>query len=189
MQWIIARKPLEYIVCAISLLAVTPVFATSSCTQQQPCLSPLGHWLTIDDKTNKPRGVVNIYEKKDANGQVTLSGVVKFAFYIPGYPWNKVYRGSYEPFNGKAYGTFPVMWGYVSSGHGKWSHGKVFDSDHSKLYNSYIQLLDNGNQLKVSGCVMIVCRGQLWQRLDQAQYDHYYQQSQDELKAHPMTDN
>lgn len=38
---------------------------TSFATQDNTNVSPIGHWLTYDDKTNQPRGIIKIYQEKD----------------------------------------------------------------------------------------------------------------------------
>ena len=55
---------------ALLLLALPlGAFAQNASTQS----SPVGHWTTIDDKTQKPKSVVEIYEAKDGSlaGRVT----------------------------------------------------------------------------------------------------------------------
>ena len=194
----------QYSFCSIKTLSVTlaatamtfllpqttvasdAMLAKKSCSATNECISPVGNWLTIDDKTNKPRGVVHIFEKKDAEGNVTLMGSSKFGFYTPNLDWSKTYTGSYAPFKGKKFGSFPIMWNYQDHGHGHWADGKIFDSDHNKLYSSKLDLQDNGNDLKVSGCIAFICRGQVWHRLDDAQYDYYKQLSLQDIKDHPQ---
>jgi len=166
--------------CCVVLFGAASYAANSS--------SPAGNWLAIDDKTHKPRGVVTIISKTNANGQVELIGYSKFGFYIPGYTWSKYYTGTYKPFYHKRFGQFPILWGYVSSGNGKWSKGHIFDADHSKLYRSNLQLLDNGNKLKVSGCIAFICRGQIWSRLNKEEYDSLHAKSLLDLQAHPYPD-
>ena len=51
----------------------------------------------------------------------------------------------------------------VSTGAGSYK-GKVYAPDRDKTYNSKLEL--NGNRLKVSGCVLGICRdGGTWQRV------------------------
>ncbi len=57
----------------------------------------------------------------------------------------------------------PIIWDMVGEGAGKWSDGKIWAPDRDKTYNSKMEL--NGNLLTVSGCVMVICRSQTWQKV------------------------
>ena len=161
-----------------------PSPALLSCSKSKPCLSPSGYWLTIDDKTKHPRAVIEITMLKQ-NGINKLVGFSKYAFYTPGQEWSKTYRGSYKPFNGKLIGSFPIMWDYESLGDGRWGNGKVFDIDGSKVYNSHLALKDSGNHLKLSGCILFLCRSQTWVRLNDAQFKEYQHLAELDEKKHP----
>lgn len=45
-----------------------------------------------------------------------------------------------------------------------WRDGRAYDPKAGKSYRSEIKLLGNG-KLKVTGCVMIVCRSRYWTRI------------------------
>ncbi len=47
---------------------------------------------------------------------------------------------------------------------GKWSGGTIWAPDDDKTYRSKMRL--QGDALKVEGCVLVVCRGQTWTRLE-----------------------
>jgi uncharacterized protein (DUF2147 family) len=49
-------------------------------------------------------------------------------------------------------------------GAGRWSGGTIWAPDDDKTYRSRMSLA--GDALKVEGCVLVVCRGQTWTRLD-----------------------
>ncbi|MAU51936.1 MAG: imidazoleglycerol-phosphate dehydratase [Roseovarius sp.] len=56
-----------------------------------------------------------------------------------------------------------IISGTVPTGDGEY-RGKVYSPDRGKTYNSRLQL--NGDSLKVSGCVLGICRdGGTWQRV------------------------
>lgn len=57
----------------------------------------------------------------------------------------------------------PIIWGMNAKGDGRYSGGKVWAPDQDKTYNSKMSL--NGNALKVSGCVLGICRSQTWTRI------------------------
>jgi len=52
----------------------------------------------------------------------------------------------------------------VNKGKGKYSGGKIWSPDRDKTYDSKLEL--HGDQLKVSGCVLFLCRdGGTWTRV------------------------
>ena len=56
-----------------------------------------------------------------------------------------------------------MLWDMKADGNGAYSGGKIWAPDRNKTYKSKMSL--NGNSLKVSGCVAIVCRSQTWSRI------------------------
>ena len=51
-----------------------------------------------------------------------------------------------------------------SKGNGKYGSGKIWTPDRDKTYASKLVL--SGDQLRVSGCILILCReGGIWQRV------------------------
>lgn len=58
-----------------------------------------------------------------------------------------------------------IIWDMKPRGNGKYGGGKVWSPDRDKVYNSKLVL--DGNTLKVSGCVLVVCRdGGTWTRVE-----------------------
>lgn len=64
-----------------------------------------------------------------------------------------------SPNNGKR-----MIWAMQPKGNGKYAGGKIWAPDRDKTYNSKMQL--NGSSLKVEGCVLGICRGQTWSRVN-----------------------
>jgi len=56
-----------------------------------------------------------------------------------------------------------MVWDMKSTGAASWAKGKIWDPSKDKTYKSKMSL--NGDTLSVSGCVLIVCRGQDWTRV------------------------
>ena len=164
--------------------AKVPLPSTVACSLSKPCHSVTDNWLTIDDKTKQPRGIVHLYSNNH-DGHRTIEGVSRFGFYTPGAEWSKTYNGPYKPYQGKKNGTFLIMYGYENQGDGRWLNGRVIDIDGGKFYKSHLQLEDHGNTLKVSGCIAFFCRSQQWIRLTDAQYQRYLALSKSQEKEHP----
>ena len=57
-----------------------------------------------------------------------------------------------------------MIWGMQSKGGGKYGKGKIWAPDRDKTYSSKMELA--GSTLKVSGCVLGICRGQTWKRVN-----------------------
>lgn len=57
-----------------------------------------------------------------------------------------------------------MIWGMQSQGGGKYGKGKIWAPDRDKTYSSRMEL--SGSTLEVSGCVLGICRGQTWTRLN-----------------------
>lgn len=57
-----------------------------------------------------------------------------------------------------------IIWNMKSNGGGSYSGGKIWAPDTDKTYNSKMSL--SGNSLKVQGCVLGICRGQTWSRVN-----------------------
>lgn len=57
-----------------------------------------------------------------------------------------------------------MIWGMKPQGGGKYAKGKIWAPDRDKTYNSKMELA--GSTLKVSGCVLGICRGQTWKRVN-----------------------
>lgn len=56
-----------------------------------------------------------------------------------------------------------MIWNMNVDGGGAYSGGKIWAPDRDKTYNSKMSL--SGNTLKVSGCVLGICRSQTWTRV------------------------
>lgn len=74
---------------------------------------------------------------------------------------------SFDPagkeFNSAAKGK-RIIWDMVPQGGGAYAKGKIWAPDRDKTYNSKMTL--SGNVLKVSGCVLGICRDQTWTRVN-----------------------
>ena len=56
-----------------------------------------------------------------------------------------------------------MIWDMTADGEGAYSGGKIWAPDRDKVYKSKMEL--SGNNLSVSGCVLVVCRAQEWTRV------------------------
>ncbi|MEM9795637.1 MAG: DUF2147 domain-containing protein [Pseudomonadota bacterium] len=58
----------------------------------------------------------------------------------------------------------PIIWDMQARGNGNYRGGKIWAPDQDKTYNSKMTL--SGNSLTVEGCVLVICRGQTWTRIN-----------------------
>ena len=141
----------------IFLLAASLIFAFALFAQN----SPIGYWKTIDDETNKPKSIVQIYE---VNGKLHAKVV-------------KLFRGPDEeqdPLCDECKGAkknkriigMEIMWG-LEQDDDEWEDGKILDPKNGKEYSCYISLEDE-NTLKVRGFVgfSLIGRTQYWYRTE-----------------------
>jgi len=56
-----------------------------------------------------------------------------------------------------------LIWDMQPDGAGSWSGGKIWDPRNGRSYNSRMTL--SGGQLTVSGCLLSVCKSQVWRRV------------------------
>ena len=56
-----------------------------------------------------------------------------------------------------------IVWKMEHVGQGNFEGGMIWAPDTDKTYNSQMEL--NGNTLTVEGCILFICRGQDWTRV------------------------
>lgn len=81
----------------------------------------------------------------------TICGVIRKAF-----------NGAGQQIDSDSVGK-RMIWAMQANGDGSYSKGKIWAPDRNKTYNSKMSL--SGNTLEVSGCVLGICRGQTWNRV------------------------
>mgnify|MGYP001274692742 CR=1 FL=1 len=124
--------------------------------------SPLGYWKTINEETNKPAFIVEIYEKDN----VVYGKILKS---LDGAPQGVC--GACEgdkkdqPIEGMV-----SMWGMKKDGE-EYADGKILDVKDGKIYTSKIWV-EEGN-LKVRGYILFLYRTQTWLRLSDDEKQSY----------------
>jgi len=123
-------------VAALGIAIATPAFADPVLGLYQTQPGDSGNYAHVE-----------LY-KCDAN----ICGVIRKAF-----------DGSGKQINSDTVGK-RMIWDMKAQGGGKYSKGKIWAPDRDKVYSSKMEL--SGNTLKVSGCVLGICRGQSWKRVN-----------------------
>lgn len=117
--------------------------------------SPVGNWVTIDDKTGKKRAVVTVSESGG-----TLSGVINRVYPQPGD--TGICSACPDGFKGKKIQGIRFLWGLKKEGENQWGGGSILDPKSGKVYRA--KLTVQGNKLLVRGYVGISLLGrtQIW---------------------------
>ncbi|MEL7532151.1 MAG: DUF2147 domain-containing protein [Bacteroidota bacterium] len=123
--------------------------------------SPIGKWKTIDDETNKPKSIVEIYEK---DGK--LYGKVIKLFREPGEEQNPKCDecDTDDPRYMQPVIGMEILKG-LEKDDDEWEDGEILDPKNGSIYDCYIEL-EGPDKLKVRGYlgVSILGRTQYWYR-------------------------
>lgn len=119
--------------------------------------SPIGKWKTIDDKSGKPKSIVQISE---SNGVLTGKIV-------------ELLEGATEKTCSKCEGDLKdkplvgmrILWDLKKEGD-EWSGGKIFNPADGGTYTGKAKLTDDGKTLDVTGSWMFIKRAQQWRRVE-----------------------
>ena len=138
-------------------LAVTLVAAPFAALAQQ---TPVGTWTTIDDATNKPKSVVEIYEAPNGS----LAGKVLQVLQSDKGPNPKCTECDGDRKNQPVEGMV-ILWGIAGTGK-EWKGGKILDPATGKVYSAKMTLSDDGKALEVRGFMgfSLLGKTQTWQR-------------------------
>ena len=149
------RSTLRVIWMVVAILGLS-----ASAPAQTDVASPLGHWITIDDGTKKPRSIVLLWAK---NGVVY--GTIESIFPEPGQPPDPVCEKCEGYLKNKPIKGMLFMWGLTKDGR-EWSGGRVVDPQSGSVYKVWIEVVDGGKRLKVRGYlgVSLFGRTQYWER-------------------------
>ncbi|MBB1060646.1 DUF2147 domain-containing protein [Marilutibacter spongiae] len=141
----------------LALLLAVPLAAASFAAFAQ---TPVGKWTTIDDKTGKPKSVVEIYQAADGS----LAGKVNEILQSERGP-NPVCDKCSGDRKDKPVKGMVILWGLKADGDA-WEDGQILDPASGKLYSAKIRLTDGGEKLEVRGFIgfSLLGRTQVWVR-------------------------
>jgi uncharacterized protein (DUF2147 family) len=142
----------------LALLLALPLAAVSFAAFAQS--SPVGHWTTIDDKTKKPKSVVEIYEADDG----TIAGRVTEILQSDRGPNPVCDKCSGERKDQPVKGMV-ILWNLRQDGD-EWKGGQILDPASGKIYSAKIRQTDDGKKLEVRGFMgfSLLGRTQTWVR-------------------------
>ncbi|SAK87318.1 DUF2147 domain-containing protein [Caballeronia ptereochthonis] len=122
--------------------------------------TPVGTWQTIDDRTGKPKAIIQIAD--DGSGQLSgkvIRGVGEFD-----HPERRCTACTDERKDQLIKGM-TIITGMRQDGDA-WDGGEILDPDNGKLYKCKMKLEDGGQKLVVRGYigVSLLGRSQTWVR-------------------------
>ena len=130
--------------------------------------TPIGYWKTIDDKTSAVLSVVQIYAEKDGG----LSGKVVEIMPVLGQKTTDVCQACKGQLHNQPILGMQIIWGMKqdSPTSDTWVDGHVLDPKSGSVYSGKMTVLNNGQQLKLRGYVLMpmLGRSEIWQRTDKA---------------------
>ena len=128
-------------------------------------ISPQGFWKTTADLDGKPRAILEISETADHS----FSGRIVKTFVAPGEHQNDVCTMCKDERRNQ-----PIV-GMVILKHlhqnknnlTEWNGGEILDPKTGKLYHLQLQIVDNGQKLKVRGYIgfPLFGRSQVWEKV------------------------
>jgi uncharacterized protein (DUF2147 family) len=125
-------------------------------------LTPVGFWRTIDDKTGEVKSIVKIWTAQDG----TLKGRIEKIFPKEGEDPDPVCDKCKGDRKDQPVLGMEFLWGFKGAG-SIWKNGEVLDPENGKIYSCQLEVIDNGEKLKVFGYIRIIFkigRSQIWLR-------------------------
>jgi uncharacterized protein (DUF2147 family) len=145
------------LIAAAGLLGLLPYALLA-----QDMNTPVGTWKTIDDKTGKPRSLVQITE---ADGK--LKGQIIQLIREPGEDPDPVCDKCTGTMHNQKVKGMVILWGF-SKDDEVWDGGHIFDpkKGNDDVYKAKLTPINGGKQLKVRGYIgfSLLGRTQVWTR-------------------------
>lgn len=121
-----------------------------------------GEWVTIDDKDNSAKSVVEIRVGSDGELTGQINSLLKKE------SQGMLCKKCPGEFKDKPVVGLNFMWGLNQDSATEWSNGQILDPKSGKVYKAKLSLSEDGNTLEVRGYIgfSIFGRTQVWQRKD-----------------------
>jgi uncharacterized protein (DUF2147 family) len=124
--------------------------------------SPVGKWMTIDDKSGKPGGIIRI---EQIDGE--YRGWIEKIFPDPDEDPNPTCQLCGGERKNKPVVGLNFMWGITKQGE-EYRGGEILDPRSGRIYRARMKLEDGGKRLNVRGFigVSLLGRSQVWHRAE-----------------------
>ena len=152
------RKLKDFILVIVLSLGLSSLFSAPENN------TPVGYWKTIDEDTKEVKSVVKIWKTKDN----MIKGEIIKIFPEPGEDPNPVCDECEGEKKNKPILGMEFMWGFEGVGE-KWENGKILYPENGKVYNCNLEVIDDGNKMKVFGYIKLLVkigRTQIWHRTE-----------------------
>jgi uncharacterized protein (DUF2147 family) len=138
----------------ILVLCSFPAFSSDT-------LTPAGRWKTVDDKSGKPKSIMNVVMKGD-----TLVATIDSLYREPGEDPDPICDKCTGWRKDKKVKGLTITDHLVKRGN-EWSNGFITDPDNGKTYRCIMKLHDNGTKFEVRGYIGIslIGRSQFWYKV------------------------
>jgi uncharacterized protein (DUF2147 family) len=127
-------------------------------------LTPVGTWQTIDEATQKPKSVIQIWEK---DGK--LYGKIKRVLFLSEENKNGLCGKCTGAWHNKPIEGMTNIWGLQQDPENplKWIDGQILDPKNGKTYHCQMTVSEDGKELNVHGYVGVPLFGrtQTWSRI------------------------
>ena len=160
-QGLAVRAAKQIVMAGVLLAGAAATFAqTSAGAAAGATSSPVGVWQTIDDKTEKPKALVEITQDSDG----TLSGKVVKGLNPNDNPDRRCTECTDDRRGQKILGM-TIIRDMKHEGDG-WAGGNILDPENGKVYKCKMHLEDGGRKLVVRGFIgfSLLGRSQTWNR-------------------------
>ncbi len=154
----LARFIFRFIFALSIVLSACWAFAETSRTQFIQN-SPVGHWRTVDDKTNRVRSILRVWE---SHGE--YYGTIEKIFKEPGD--TGICSKCPGAFRDKPILGMTIIWGLEKTGDHVWSNGSILDPVSGKIYRVSLTLSEDGRSIRARGYIgfSLFGRTQNWYR-------------------------
>ena len=121
----------------------------------------VGKWKTIDDETNQPKSIIEIFEQ---DGKIY--GKIEKLFQKPEEDQNPKCDKCTGDKKDQLVIGMQIMNGLKKDSDTKWSGGEILDPKNGKTYSCKIELIEEGKKLNVRGFIgfSLLGRTQTWLR-------------------------
>jgi uncharacterized protein (DUF2147 family) len=143
-----------------ALLALPLLLLATVCSAQTRLDSPVGRWLTFDDDTGAPDGVIEI---REVNGE--LQGRIAESLQPDPNDPNPICSRCPGDKKDQPVLGLTFLWGLKRDGN-EWTGGRVLDPRNGEIYRAKIALADGGRKLRIRGYlgISLLGRTQTWVR-------------------------
>ena len=146
----------------IRTLLTTALLATAAPALAQSAAQPTdGYFVTVDDNTGEPRGLVEL--RTNANGE--LEGFLRGTF-VAGEDMSRTCIICRDELMDRPLYGLRIVYGLEPKGERKWKSGRVVDPESGDTYKAKVEYSDDFGEMELRGYIgtPLLGRSQMWRR-------------------------